>query len=122
MALGLKAAAAASAAALQMSLVDFITIRVRRAPGERVLWKGIVPALTLAAFRGIAIARALAGSARDILHMKMKGLVAIALLLIVAWVVLRVALAITSGLLHLLWIVALVMLCLWAWRSLRAKL
>jgi hypothetical protein len=60
--------------------------------------------------------------ARDMLHMKMKGLIAIALLLIVAWVVLRVALAVTSGLLHVLWIVAIIMLCVWAWGQLRAKM
>jgi hypothetical protein len=56
------------------------------------------------------------------LHMKMKGLIAIALLLIVAWVVLRVALAVTSGLLHVLWIVAIIMLCVWAWGQLKAKI
>jgi hypothetical protein len=53
--------------------------------------------------------------------MKVKALIAIALLLMIAWVVLRVALAITSGLLHLLWIVALVMLVIWAWGQIRAK-
>ena len=57
--------------------------------------------------------------ARDTVNMNMKVLVAIALLLIVAWVVLRIALAITSGLLHLLWIVALVMLAIWAWGKVR---
>jgi hypothetical protein len=60
--------------------------------------------------------------ARDMLNMKMKGLIAIALLLMVAWVVLRVALAVTSGLLHVLWIVAVIMLCVWAWGQLKAKM
>ena len=53
--------------------------------------------------------------------MNVKLLVAIALVLIIAWVVLRVALAITSGLLHLLWIAALIILCLWAWRKVKAR-
>jgi hypothetical protein len=51
----------------------------------------------------------------------MKALIAIALLLIVAWIVLRIALAITSGLLHLLWIVAIVMIAMWAWRKARER-
>lgn len=37
----------------------------------------------------------------------------LALILLILWVVLRVALAVTSGLLHLLWIVALVMIVCW---------
>ena len=49
----------------------------------------------------------------------MKAFIAIAVLLMIAWVVLRVALAITSGLLHLLWIVALVLAVLWAWGKMR---
>jgi hypothetical protein len=53
--------------------------------------------------------------------MRMKGLIAIAILLIIAWIVLRIALAITSGLLHLLWIVALVMLVFWGWEKIRQK-
>jgi hypothetical protein len=52
----------------------------------------------------------------------MKALIAIALLLMVLWIVLRLALAITSGLLNVLWIVALVMLVAWAWNTLRSKL
>ena len=58
---------------------------------------------------------------RDKVGMKMKALIAIALLLIIAWVVLRIALAITSGLLNLLWIVALVMLVMWVWEKIRPK-
>ena len=53
--------------------------------------------------------------------MKMKVLIAIAILLIIAWIVLRIALAITSGLLHLLWVVALVMLVMWGWEKIRRK-
>jgi hypothetical protein len=53
--------------------------------------------------------------------MKMKALIVIAILLVVAWIVLRIALAITSGLLHLLWVVALVMLVMWAWGNIRRK-
>lgn len=57
----------------------------------------------------------------DTFCMKMKGLIAVAVLLVIAWVVLRIALAITSGLLHLLWIVALVMAAMWAWGKVRGK-
>jgi hypothetical protein len=45
--------------------------------------------------------------------MRTYGLVIFALLLLVAWVVLRVALAVTSGMLHLLWIAAIIMFILW---------
>jgi hypothetical protein len=51
----------------------------------------------------------------------MNSLVWLALLLIVAWLVLKVALAITSGLLHLLWIVAVVMLVMWVFGKIRGK-
>jgi hypothetical protein len=44
----------------------------------------------------------------------MNLLVWLAVLLVVAWLVLRLALAITSGVLHLLWIAAIVMFILWA--------
>lgn len=50
--------------------------------------------------------------------MKMRAIIAIAILLMIAWVVLRIALAVTSGLLHLLWIVALVFFALWVWDKL----
>lgn len=40
----------------------------------------------------------------------------LALLLIVLWIVLRVALAITSGLLHLLWIGAIIFAAVWLFR------
>ena len=53
--------------------------------------------------------------------MKMKALIAIAVLLIVAAVILRVALAITTGLLHLLWIGALILGALWLWNKVGAK-
>ena len=62
------------------------------------------------------------GQTRDTVRMKMKVLVVIAILLVVAWIVLRIALAITSGLLHLLWVVALVMLVMWAWDRIRRKI
>jgi hypothetical protein len=43
----------------------------------------------------------------------MNALIGIAIFLLILWVVLRLALAITSGLLHLVWIVAVVMFVLW---------
>lgn len=43
----------------------------------------------------------------------MNSLVWLAVLLMIAWIVLRLALAVTSGLLHLLWIVAIVMFVVW---------
>ncbi len=45
----------------------------------------------------------------------------IAIVLAIAWIVLRLALAVTSGLLHLLWILALVMLVIWIFNKLRGK-
>lgn len=49
----------------------------------------------------------------------MNALAWLALLLVIVWLALRLALAITSGLLHLLWIAAIVMLVLWAIGKLR---
>ena len=43
----------------------------------------------------------------------MSKLLVLAILLLVVWVVLKVALAITSVSLHLLWIVAIVLAILW---------
>ena len=43
----------------------------------------------------------------------MNGIVWLAVVLLILWIVLRVALAITSGVLHLLWIVAILMLTFW---------
>ncbi len=40
----------------------------------------------------------------------------VALILIIAWIILRVALAITSGLLHLLWIGAIIFAGIWVVR------
>ena len=37
----------------------------------------------------------------------------LAILLLIVWVVLRLALAVTSGALHLLWIAAIVMFVIW---------
>lgn len=41
----------------------------------------------------------------------------IALVLLIVWIVLRVALAITSVALHVLWIAAIISLILWVWRQ-----
>ena len=41
-----------------------------------------------------------------------------ALVLVVLWVVLHVALAVTSGLLHLLWIGAIIFAIIWVFRHL----
>jgi hypothetical protein len=51
----------------------------------------------------------------------MKALALVAILLMIAWVVLRVALAITSGLLHLLWIAAIVMGVVWLWNKVTGR-
>lgn len=47
----------------------------------------------------------------------MNNIIYIAIVLVVLWLVLRLALALTSGLLHLLWIAALVMLAIWLWNK-----
>jgi hypothetical protein len=44
----------------------------------------------------------------------MNALVWLAVLLIIAWLVLKLALAVTSGMLHLLWIAAVIMFIMWA--------
>lgn len=44
-------------------------------------------------------------------------LIWLAIVLVVAWVVLRIALAVTSVALHLLWIVALVCAAFWLYRQ-----
>jgi hypothetical protein len=49
----------------------------------------------------------------------MNALVWLALVLVVAWLILRLALALTSGILHLLWIAAIVMFVLWLFGKLR---
>ncbi len=43
----------------------------------------------------------------------MNILAALAVVLLILWVVLKLALAITSGLLHLLWIAAVVLVIIW---------
>jgi hypothetical protein len=45
----------------------------------------------------------------------------LALVLIVAWLVLRLALAVTGGLLHLLWIAAVIFLVIWLFGLLRGR-
>jgi len=49
----------------------------------------------------------------------MNALAGLALFLIVVWLVLKIALEVTSGLLHLIWIAAVVMLIVWAVGKLR---
>lgn len=51
----------------------------------------------------------------------MNAIAGLAILLLICWVVLRVALAVTSGLLHLLWIAALIMLAMWVIGKLRGS-
>jgi hypothetical protein len=51
----------------------------------------------------------------------MKSVAVAAVLLLITWVVLRVALAITSGLLHLLWIAAIIMGVMWVWNKVTGK-
>jgi hypothetical protein len=51
----------------------------------------------------------------------MNALALLALVLLIAWVVLKMALAVTSVALHLLWIAALIMLAVWAFGKLRGR-
>ncbi len=51
----------------------------------------------------------------------MYGLLILAVLLMIAWVVLRVALAVTGALFHLLWIAAIVLVVIWLLGWLRGK-
>ncbi len=51
----------------------------------------------------------------------MSKLLVLAILLLVGWVILKVALAITSVSLHLLWIVAVVLAVLWLVGKLRGN-
>ena len=51
----------------------------------------------------------------------MNSLVWLAVVLIVAWLILRLALAVTSGLLNLLWIIAIVVFIVWAFGKLRGR-
>ncbi len=47
----------------------------------------------------------------------MNSLVWIAVLLVIIWVVARVFLAVTSALLHVIWIIAIIALIIWAVRK-----
>ena len=49
----------------------------------------------------------------------MNALAGLAAVLLILWIVLKVALAVTSGLLHLLWIAAVVMMVVWLVGKLR---
>ena len=51
----------------------------------------------------------------------MNSLVWLAIVAVVIWIVLRVALAITSGILHLLWIAAIIMFVMWLYHKVRGK-
>lgn len=51
----------------------------------------------------------------------MKALPVVAVILIIAWVIFWLALKITSGLLHVLWVVAIVCFILWIIGKLRGK-
>jgi len=52
----------------------------------------------------------------------MNAFVWLAALLVIAWLVLRLALAVTSGILHLLWLAAIVMFVLWLVGKMRKKM
>ena len=43
----------------------------------------------------------------------MRGLLILAVFLVIAWVILRIALAVTGVVLHLLWIAAIVLAVIW---------
>ncbi|MDQ3623421.1 MAG: hypothetical protein M3463_13175 [Verrucomicrobiota bacterium] len=51
----------------------------------------------------------------------MNSLVWLAVALLIGWIVLRLALAVTSGLLHLLWIAAVIMFVVWLFGKMRGK-
>ena len=51
----------------------------------------------------------------------MNAIAGLAALLIVIWLVLRIALALTSGVLHLLWIAAVIMMVVWLIGKLRGS-
>ncbi|MEZ0276037.1 MAG: hypothetical protein ACAH88_14110 [Roseimicrobium sp.] len=53
--------------------------------------------------------------------MRSASLIWLALTLMVVWVVLKIALAITSGLLHLLWIAAIIFAVFWIFGQLTGK-
>ena len=58
---------------------------------------------------------------RCAIHEQMNSLALLAVVLLVAWIVLKMALAVTSVALHLLWVAALVMLVIWAIGKLRGR-
>ncbi|HEX8313149.1 MAG TPA: hypothetical protein VF614_17625 [Chthoniobacteraceae bacterium] len=51
----------------------------------------------------------------------MNSLLWLALVVVALWIILRVALAITSGILHLLWIAAIIMFVMWLYHKVRGK-
>ena len=51
----------------------------------------------------------------------MNAIAGLAALLLVIWLVLRIALAVTSGVLHLLWIAAVIMMVIWLVGKLRGS-
>jgi hypothetical protein len=51
----------------------------------------------------------------------MNPLLWLAIVVVIAWIVLRLALAVTSGVLHLLWIAAIIMLIVWIVGKVRGK-
>lgn len=51
----------------------------------------------------------------------MNALAGLAVLLLVIWLVLRLALAVTSGALHLLWIAAVIMFVVWLIGKMRGR-
>lgn len=51
----------------------------------------------------------------------MNKVLILAVFLLILWVVLRVALAVTGAFLHLLWIVAVILAVLWLFGKLRGK-
>lgn len=59
---------------------------------------------------------------RDIIEISgMKSLLVIAIFLMILWLILRVALAITGVALHLLWVAAVILAVLWLFGKLRGS-
>ena len=52
-------------------------------------------------------------------YSRVHGILILAVLLLIAWVILRVALAVASAVFHLLWIAAIVLAVMWLFGVLR---
>jgi hypothetical protein len=51
----------------------------------------------------------------------MNSLLWLAIVIVIAWIILRLVLAVTSGLIHLLWVAAIIMLIMWVIGKVRGR-